>query len=81
MHLTEAQRARAIAKLEENWSLSEVAAELNDNKTVHINESCFFTEQCEAVNHQTECKEGLCTCRFGKVATLKQDGQLECTIG
>ncbi|KAJ8952394.1 hypothetical protein NQ318_014485 [Aromia moschata] len=28
-HLSEAQRARAIAKLEENWSLSEVAAELN----------------------------------------------------
>ncbi|KAJ8975107.1 hypothetical protein NQ317_017875 [Molorchus minor] len=28
-HLTEAQGARAIAKLEENWSLSETAAELN----------------------------------------------------
>ncbi|KAJ8946669.1 hypothetical protein NQ318_019983 [Aromia moschata] len=29
MYLSEAQRARAIAKLEENWSLSKVAAELN----------------------------------------------------
>ncbi|KAJ8915252.1 hypothetical protein NQ315_014759 [Exocentrus adspersus] len=28
-HLTEAQKSWAIAKLEENWSLSEVAAELN----------------------------------------------------
>ncbi|KAJ8948683.1 hypothetical protein NQ318_004471 [Aromia moschata] len=31
-----AQRARAIAKLEENWSLSEVAAELN------VSKSCIF---------------------------------------
>ncbi|KAJ8959063.1 hypothetical protein NQ318_022319 [Aromia moschata] len=36
MHISEAQRARAIAKLEENWSLSEVAAELN------VSKSCIF---------------------------------------
>ncbi|KAJ8961345.1 hypothetical protein NQ318_014588 [Aromia moschata] len=35
-HLSEAQRARAIAKLEENWSLTEVAAELN------VSKSCIF---------------------------------------
>ncbi|KAJ8972395.1 hypothetical protein NQ317_017254 [Molorchus minor] len=49
-HLTEAQRARAITKLEENWSLSEVAAELNvsteneDNALVEfINQNPFET--------------------------------------
>ncbi|KAJ8954722.1 hypothetical protein NQ318_011415 [Aromia moschata] len=31
-HISEAQRASAIAKLEENWSLREVAAELNIKK-------------------------------------------------
>lgn len=35
-HLTEAQRMRAITKLEENWSLSAVAAELN------VSKSCIF---------------------------------------
>ncbi|KAJ8985734.1 hypothetical protein NQ317_014385 [Molorchus minor] len=35
-HLTEAQRARAIAKLEENWSLSEVAAELNERSPLRM---------------------------------------------
>jgi DNA invertase Pin-like site-specific DNA recombinase len=32
-HLTPIQTARAIAKLEENWSLAAVARELHCNKT------------------------------------------------
>ncbi|KAJ8915922.1 hypothetical protein NQ315_015537 [Exocentrus adspersus] len=35
-HLTEAQKTRAIAKLEDNWSLSEVAADLN------VSKSCIY---------------------------------------
>lgn len=35
-HLSEAQKVRAIAKLEENWSLSEIARDLN------VSKSCIF---------------------------------------
>jgi hypothetical protein len=35
-HLTPIQDARAIVKLEENWSLAAVAAEL------HVSKSCIF---------------------------------------
>ncbi|KAJ8912076.1 hypothetical protein NQ315_000582 [Exocentrus adspersus] len=35
-HLTEAQKTRALAKLEDNWSLSEVAADLN------VSKSCIY---------------------------------------
>jgi hypothetical protein len=36
-HLTPIQTARAIAKLEENWSLASVARELHCNKTCIFN--------------------------------------------
>jgi hypothetical protein len=36
-HLTPIQTARAIAKLEENWSLASVAGELHWNKTCIFN--------------------------------------------
>jgi transposase len=36
-HLTPIQRARAIAKLEENWSLAAVARELHCSKTCILN--------------------------------------------
>ncbi|KAJ8959650.1 hypothetical protein NQ318_021838 [Aromia moschata] len=46
-HLSEAQRARAIAKLEENWSLTEVAAELNNN--TEASKQCGF-KNCVAAH-------------------------------
>jgi hypothetical protein len=36
-HLTPMQTARAIAKLEENWSLAAVARELHCSKTCNFN--------------------------------------------
>ncbi|KAG5882931.1 hypothetical protein JTB14_012658 [Gonioctena quinquepunctata] len=47
---------------------------------VRVNESCAFTAQCEAVNFQTECKEGICICRFDKQPVVKPDGRVECEI-
>jgi hypothetical protein len=40
LHLTPIQTARAIEKLEENWSLAAVARELHCSKT------CIFNIQC-----------------------------------
>ncbi|KAJ8912451.1 hypothetical protein NQ315_002817, partial [Exocentrus adspersus] len=45
---------------------------------VKVNESCSFNEQCEFVNYQTECKDGVCSCRFEKQAIIKPDGQIDC---
>ncbi|XP_057660156.1 uncharacterized protein LOC130896227 isoform X1 [Diorhabda carinulata] len=45
-----------------------------------VNESCFFNEQCETTNFQTECKEGVCTCRYDKLAVMKPDGKIECEV-
>lgn len=47
---------------------------------VRVNESCSFTEQCEANNFQTECKDGVCVCRFEKLAVMKSDGRIECEV-
>ncbi|XP_060524174.1 uncharacterized protein LOC132700703 isoform X2 [Cylas formicarius] len=44
-----------------------------------INESCFFNEQCENLNHLTECRNNVCSCRYQKVPVLKDDGDIECT--
>jgi hypothetical protein len=44
-----------------------------------INESCFFNEQCEMSNYQTECREGHCVCRYGKTPLTKKDGSVECS--
>ena len=43
-----------------------------------VNESCFFNEQCEMENYQTECKEGHCVCRFELTPVTKKDGKIEC---
>nr|XP_023018653.1 uncharacterized protein LOC111507554 isoform X1 [Leptinotarsa decemlineata] len=43
-----------------------------------VNESCTFNAQCEAVNFQTECKEGICICRFEKQPIFRPDGIIDC---
>lgn len=43
-----------------------------------INESCFFNEQCEAFNFQTECRNERCICRFEMTPLPNKDGILEC---
>lgn len=45
---------------------------------VKVNESCFFNEQCEAVSFQTECRDGLCACKFQMQGIVKPDGKVEC---
>lgn len=44
-----------------------------------INESCTFSEECEAFMDETECKNDVCTCRFEKLAVSHGDGWWECT--
>lgn len=43
-----------------------------------VNESCFFNEQCEALNFQTNCQDGRCTCRFEMTPVTNKDGTIEC---
>ncbi|XP_066156206.1 uncharacterized protein jus [Euwallacea fornicatus] len=43
-----------------------------------INESCFFNEQCEREFFMTECRDGVCTCRFQRIAITKKDGSIDC---
>ncbi|XP_055908433.1 uncharacterized protein LOC129943179 isoform X2 [Eupeodes corollae] len=50
-------------------------------KEAAVNESCFFNEQCESTNFQTECRDGRCVCRFEMVPILNKDGVFECTAG
>ncbi|KAJ8940516.1 hypothetical protein NQ318_009609 [Aromia moschata] len=67
-HLSEAQRARAISKLEENWSLSEVAAEIN------VSKSCIFyikKRWQEEQRLQRPIRQGI-----GKVSTENEDNAL-----
>ncbi|XP_049820753.1 uncharacterized protein LOC109605412 isoform X2 [Aethina tumida] len=45
-----------------------------------VNESCTFNEQCETVNHQTECKDGVCICRYEKTPVMKPGGNYECIL-
>lgn len=45
---------------------------------VSVNESCFFTEQCEDAIPQTECRDGRCICRFDKTAVTRRDGSIQC---
>lgn len=44
---------------------------------VEINGSCFFNEQCETRVHQTECRDGRCSCIFEMVPTFKNN-KIEC---
>lgn len=44
----------------------------------NINESCFFTEQCEVTVAQTECRDGRCICIFEKIPVLQKDGSYHC---
>ncbi|XP_058792217.1 uncharacterized protein LOC131664829 isoform X2 [Phymastichus coffea] len=44
----------------------------------NINESCFFTEQCEVSVAQTECRDGRCICIFEKVPVQNKDGSIQC---
>lgn len=43
-----------------------------------INESCYFNEQCEAYNFQTECRDGRCICRYEMTAVQTREGNYEC---
>ncbi|XP_055617497.1 uncharacterized protein LOC129762909 isoform X2 [Toxorhynchites rutilus septentrionalis] len=47
-------------------------------KKAQVNESCFFTEQCETMTEQTECRDGRCICRFEMNPIFKPDGTVEC---
>ncbi|XP_055536781.1 uncharacterized protein LOC129725225 isoform X2 [Wyeomyia smithii] len=47
-------------------------------KEAQVNESCFFTEQCEQTTEQTECRDGRCICRFEMNPIFKPDGTVEC---
>ncbi|XP_061506282.1 uncharacterized protein LOC1275930 isoform X2 [Anopheles gambiae] len=47
-------------------------------KKRQVNESCFFSEQCEAVTEQTECRDGRCICLFEMNPFFKPDGSVEC---
>lgn len=47
-------------------------------KKAQVNESCFFTEQCEQMTEQTECRDGRCICRFEMNPVFKPDGTVEC---
>ncbi|KAL7286824.1 hypothetical protein TKK_0018967 [Trichogramma kaykai] len=44
----------------------------------NINESCFFTEQCEVTVAQTECRDGRCICIFEKIPVQNKDGSIQC---
>ncbi|XP_044577390.1 uncharacterized protein LOC123260380 isoform X2 [Cotesia glomerata] len=44
----------------------------------NVNESCFFTEQCEEKVSQTECRDGRCICIFEKIPVLQPGGVFEC---
>lgn len=48
------------------------------NTESSVNESCFFNEQCEAFNFQTECRDGKCICRFEMSPIVNKDGTIEC---
>uniref|UniRef100_A0A182VPP0 EB domain-containing protein n=1 Tax=Anopheles minimus TaxID=112268 RepID=A0A182VPP0_9DIPT len=43
-----------------------------------VNETCFFSEQCEAMTEQTECRDGRCVCLFEMNPFFKPDGSVEC---
>lgn len=43
-----------------------------------INESCFFNEQCEKIYYLTECRGGVCSCRFQREAVPQPDGTIKC---
>ncbi|XP_011305934.1 uncharacterized protein jus isoform X4 [Fopius arisanus] len=45
---------------------------------VNVNESCFFTEQCELKVPQTECRDGRCICIFQKIPVMQPNGIIEC---
>ncbi|XP_034935804.1 uncharacterized protein jus isoform X2 [Chelonus insularis] len=44
----------------------------------NVNESCFFTEQCELKVSQTECRDGRCICKFEKIPVMQPGGVIEC---
>ncbi|XP_063994226.1 uncharacterized protein LOC135171529 isoform X3 [Diachasmimorpha longicaudata] len=45
---------------------------------VNVNESCFFTEQCELKVPQTECRDSRCICIFEKIPVMNPNGIIEC---
>ncbi|XP_055585391.1 uncharacterized protein LOC129738226 [Uranotaenia lowii] len=49
-------------------------------KKAQVNESCFFTEQCEQMTEQTECRDQRCICRFEMNPIFKPDGTVECRV-
>jgi hypothetical protein len=65
LHLTPIQTARAIAKLEENWSLAAVASELHCSKTCIFNiKSCWQENRLETLERSIRIG-------VGKVSLLK----------
>ncbi|XP_015590080.1 uncharacterized protein LOC107265290 isoform X2 [Cephus cinctus] len=44
----------------------------------NVNESCFFSEQCEEKTTRTECRDGRCICMFEKIPMVRADGTIEC---
>ncbi|XP_063705536.1 uncharacterized protein LOC134834715 isoform X2 [Culicoides brevitarsis] len=47
-------------------------------KLAKVNESCFFTEQCEIMTEQTECRDGKCICMFEMSPILNPDKTYSC---
>ncbi|XP_071444341.1 uncharacterized protein jus isoform X2 [Hetaerina americana] len=47
-------------------------------KKAMVNESCFFHDQCESENVQTECRDGRCACRFDRLPSTNSDGTITC---
>lgn len=47
-------------------------------KKAQVNESCFFSEQCEMMTAQTECRDYRCICMFEMNPIVKPDGTYEC---
>ncbi|KAL1490319.1 hypothetical protein ABEB36_013034 [Hypothenemus hampei] len=43
-----------------------------------VNESCFFNEQCEKEYFMMECRDGICRCRYQRLAITKNDGSIDC---
>lgn len=42
-------------------------------KPAAVGDDCFFNEQCEENSTDTECRNGMCSCRPGKVAISRKD--------
>jgi transposase len=66
-HLTDAEKARVVAKLEKNWTLAEVAADLN------VSKSCIFyaKKRWQEMRLQRPARQGV-----GRISNENEDNAL-----